>query len=129
MTPRGGALRGLCMYVLRPMSLRPSPSLITIIACKKHRLFVYRANASLMPVCQNVSNDDGVKIMAGTTTGGHKAAATNKQRYGLQFYEQIGRKGGKISRGGGFAVNRELAVEAGRKGGKSSRRKKTDATE
>jgi general stress protein YciG len=67
--------------------------------------------------------------MAGTELGGRKAAATNKQRYGLQFYEQIGRKGGKISRGGGFAQNRELAVEAGRKGGKSSRRSKTTETE
>lgn len=62
--------------------------------------------------------------MAGTRTGGKKAAATNKQRYGLNFYEQIGRKGGKISRGGGFAMNRELAVEAGRRGGKASRRTK-----
>ena len=65
--------------------------------------------------------------MAGTQIGGRKAAATNKQRYGLNFYEQIGRKGGKISRGGGFAMNRDLAVEAGRKGGKASRRtKKSD---
>lgn len=62
--------------------------------------------------------------MAGTRDGGRKAAATNKQRYGLAFYEQIGRKGGKISRGGGFAVNPELAREAGRKGGRASRRTK-----
>ena len=66
--------------------------------------------------------------MAGTRVGGQKAAATNKQRYGMNFYEQIGRKGGAISSGGGFAKNRELAVEAGRKGGKASRRtKSTDA--
>jgi general stress protein YciG len=65
------------------------------------------------------------KIMAGTKGGGIKAAATNKQRYGMNFYEQIGRKGGKISSGGGFAKNRELAVEAGRKGGKASRRTKS----
>ncbi len=65
--------------------------------------------------------------MAGTQNGGRKAAATNKQRYGLSFYEQIGRKGGKISRGGGFAVNRDLAVEAGRKGGRASRRPKSEA--
>jgi general stress protein YciG len=62
--------------------------------------------------------------MSGTVAGGLKAAATNKMRYGLSFYEQIGRKGGKISRGGGFAVNRDLAVEAGRKGGRASRRGK-----
>lgn len=67
--------------------------------------------------------------MAGTKNGGRKAAATNKQRYGLSFYEQIGRTGGKISRGSGFATNRELAVEAGRKGGKASRRPKTETAE
>jgi general stress protein YciG len=60
--------------------------------------------------------------MAGTKAGGEKAAATNKQRYGLSFYRVIGRKGGATSRGGGFAVNRELAREAGAKGGKASRR-------
>jgi len=60
--------------------------------------------------------------MAGTKMGGTKAAATNKQRYGLNFYEQIGRKGGQKSRGGGFAVNRQLAVEAGRRGGQAPRR-------
>ena len=60
--------------------------------------------------------------MAGTQMGGRKAAATNKQRYGLSFYEQIGAKGGRKSRGGGFAMNRDLAVAAGRKGGKAKRR-------
>jgi general stress protein YciG len=64
--------------------------------------------------------------MAGTQAGGRKAAATNKQRYGLNFYEEIGRRGGRISKGGGFAMNRELAVEAGRKGGKASRRTKAN---
>lgn len=62
--------------------------------------------------------------MAGTTEGGKKAAETNRQRYGEDFYGDIGRKGGKLSTGGGFAMNRELAVEAGRKGGKASRRTK-----
>lgn len=62
--------------------------------------------------------------MAGTQAGGKKTAATNKQRYGLDFYKQIGHKGGKISRGGGFASSRELATEAGRKGGQASRRTK-----
>lgn len=64
--------------------------------------------------------------MAGTRAGGLKAAAVNKQRYGLGFYGQIGRKGGKISRGGGFAQNHELAATAGRKGGKASRRGRKD---
>ena len=65
--------------------------------------------------------------MAGTKMGGVKAAATNKQRHGLHFYESIGRMGGKISRGGGFATNRELAVEAGRRGGKARHSKAHDA--
>ena len=65
--------------------------------------------------------------MAGTKMGGQKAAATNKQRYGLSFYESIGRKGGQISRGGGFAMNHQLAVEAGRKGGKARHTKTQDA--
>jgi general stress protein YciG len=64
--------------------------------------------------------------MSGTQRGGRKAAATNKQRYGEDFYTLIGQKGGKISRGGGFAMNRDLAIEAGRKGGKASRRTKRD---
>lgn len=62
--------------------------------------------------------------MSGTVEGGKLAAATNKQRYGLEFYKGIGRKGGKISRGGGFASDRDLAREAGRKGGMASRRTK-----
>lgn len=62
--------------------------------------------------------------MAGTHRGGRRAAATNKQRYGANFYETIGRMGGKISRGGGFAKNPDLARVAGQKGGKASRRRK-----
>ncbi len=67
--------------------------------------------------------------MAGTREGGIKAAATNKQRYGNglngteSFYTKIGRKGGRISRGGGFALNPQLASIAGAKGGKASRRR------
>jgi general stress protein YciG len=60
--------------------------------------------------------------MSGTVDGGRKAAATNKQRYGQSFYKLLGRKGGMISRGGGFAMNHELAAEAGRRGGQASRR-------
>ena len=66
--------------------------------------------------------------MAGTKNGGLKAAATNKQRYGLGFYENIGRKGGTISRGGGFAQNPDLARVAGAKGGRASRRTKSEET-
>lgn len=64
--------------------------------------------------------------MPGSRSGGVKAGQTNKDRYGKEFYREIGRKGGLISRGGGFGKNRELAREAGRKGGMASRRKKAN---
>lgn len=38
--------------------------------------------------------------MPGTIEGGRKAAATNKKKYGKEFYANIGRKGGKISKRG-----------------------------
>ena len=62
--------------------------------------------------------------MAGTKEGGKKAAATNNSRHGKDFYAQIGAKGGKLGRTGGFAANRELARIAGAKGGRISRRRK-----
>lgn len=62
--------------------------------------------------------------MAGTKEGGKKAAQTNKARHGKDFYAQIGAKGGKLGRTGGFAANRELARIAGAKGGRISRRRK-----
>lgn len=64
--------------------------------------------------------------MAGTKHGGVKAAKTNKQRYGSEFYMEIGRLGGKKSTGGGFAKDPELARKAGRLGGLRSRRRKAD---
>lgn len=60
--------------------------------------------------------------MPGTKIGGTKAAATNKAKYGKDFYARIGQMGGKLGRTGGFYVNRELAREAGRRGGRVSRR-------
>lgn len=60
--------------------------------------------------------------MAGTKAGGMKAATTNMQKYGREFYAEIGRKGGRNGHTGGFAANPELAREAGRKGGKISKR-------
>lgn len=62
--------------------------------------------------------------MAGTIAGGKKAAATNKAKYGTDFYAKIGAQGGKLGRTGGFYANRELARLAGRKGGLKSRRTK-----
>ena len=60
--------------------------------------------------------------MAGTKAGGIKTAATNKSKYGKDFYKEMGRKGGKAGKTGGFAANPELAKIAGRKGGLISRR-------
>lgn len=66
--------------------------------------------------------------MAGTKEGGKAAAATNKAKYGSDFYAKIGARGGRLGKTGGFYANRELAREAGRKGGRASRRtsKKSD---
>lgn len=65
--------------------------------------------------------------MAGTKAGGKAAAATNKAKYGADFYARIGARGGKAGRTGGFYANRELARIAGRKGGRISRRTKKAA--
>ena len=62
--------------------------------------------------------------MAGTKAGGLKAAKTNKEKYGDDFYREMGRKGGKNGHTGGFAANPELARIAGAKGGRISKRGK-----
>lgn len=62
--------------------------------------------------------------MAGTKEGGKRAAATNKDKYGDDFYARIGAKGGRNGHTGGFAANPELAKLAGAKGGKISKRGK-----
>lgn len=67
--------------------------------------------------------------MSGTKEGGVKAAKTNKERQGDDFYKRIGATGGKNGTGmKGFACNPQLASEAGRKGGKKSKRTKTAFT-
>lgn len=65
--------------------------------------------------------------MAGTKAGGKAAAATNKSKYGDDFYKRIGSKGGKKGRTGGFAAGeagRERARIYGAIGGRISRRGK-----
>lgn len=71
--------------------------------------------------------------MAGTKEGGQRAAQTNKERYGEDFYVKIGaksaegwEKNGRKPRG--FALWKEqgkddLIVKAGSKGGTISRRR------
>lgn len=60
--------------------------------------------------------------MAGTKAGGLAAAATNKLKYGDDFYAKIGAVGGKKGATGGFYANRELARRAGALGGTISKR-------
>lgn len=60
--------------------------------------------------------------MSGTIAGGKKAAKTNKELHGKDFYKKIGSKGGRNGHTGGFATNHELARKAGRIGGLLSRR-------
>ncbi len=65
--------------------------------------------------------------MAGTSAGAVKAAATNKQKHGDDFYARIGAKGGKAVGIKGFAANIALAKEAGALGGKLSKRGPSEA--
>lgn len=78
--------------------------------------------------------------MAGTKEGGQRAAATNKSKYGSDFYARIGAKGGKIGVTGGFAAQVECNCDvvegshtipqcAGRKGGIKSRRPPKEAAD
>ena len=69
--------------------------------------------------------------MAGTREGGKKAAATNKQKHGSDFYARIGSVGGRNGHTGGFGsdtvgkdglTGQERAAIAGRKGGQISKR-------
>ena len=67
--------------------------------------------------------------MAGSKIGGEKAAKTNKERHGEDFYRNIALKAQKAweengRKPRGFAANPELARRAGMKGGKTSRRGK-----
>jgi len=64
--------------------------------------------------------------MAGTHSGGRKAAEANKKNHGSDFYAKIGSKGGSKQRPESrmFFKNRELARIAGAKGGRKSRKNK-----
>lgn len=69
--------------------------------------------------------------MAGTKAGAQKARQTIYKKYGKDFYQNIGREGGKKGTTGGFASNKrgadgltgyERAKVAGANGGRKSRR-------
>lgn len=75
--------------------------------------------------------------MSGTKAGGKAAAATNKLKYGSDFYKTIGSEGGKAGSTGGFYKRvRCLCADiegvhyrqqcAGKLGGTISRRKKKE---
>lgn len=69
--------------------------------------------------------------MSGNRIGGKKAANTNKERYGQDFYKVQGAKGGSKSSDGGFGsslvdanglTGKERASIYGARGGRKSRR-------
>ena len=61
--------------------------------------------------------------MPGSKIGGQRAAATNKEKYGEDFYRKIASIGGRARGPKGFAkMDPEKRAEAGRKGGRRSRR-------
>ena len=71
--------------------------------------------------------------MVQTREGARKTAQTIKEKWGTDFYREIGRKGGKNGHTGGFAsdvigrdglTGKERARIAGKKGGTISKRKK-----
>lgn len=61
--------------------------------------------------------------MSGTRLGGQKAAKTNKEKHGKDFYREIGRKGGKNGHTGGFYGDPKRASICGAKGGRISKRR------
>ena len=57
-----------------------------------------------------------------TPEGAKKAKETMLRKYGHSFYAEIGQKGGKLGRTGGFYKNPEAARIAGAKGGKAKKK-------
>lgn len=75
--------------------------------------------------------------MSGNRAGGLKAAKTNIEKHGKDFYRELGRKGGRNGHTGGFAdpkpdknglTGPERAKYYGRIGGSISRRGKSKKT-
>ena len=59
------------------------------------------------------------QAISGSISGGKRAAQTNKEKHGEDFYKRIGASGGRKSRGGGFTGRPDLAQAAGTKGGRA----------
>lgn len=71
--------------------------------------------------------------MAGTKAGGKKMSETIKSKYGLDFWQKVGARGGRKGTTGGFASNKvgadgltgkQRASLVGQKGGRKSSRGK-----
>lgn len=64
--------------------------------------------------------------MSGTQLGGKKTAQTNKEKYGENYYKELGRKGGSVKHPETrwFNNHRDLASKWGKKGGHISKRGK-----
>lgn len=62
--------------------------------------------------------------MSGSIIGGRKAAQTNKEKYGEDFYVRIGSRGGKNGRGHKFGHGKVDPSIIGKIGGKISRKPK-----
>lgn len=60
--------------------------------------------------------------MSGNREGGLQAAKTNKEKYGKDFYSNIGKIGGKLGKTGGFYADRTRASTAGSTGGQRSKK-------
>ena len=65
--------------------------------------------------------------MSGTKLGGKKTAQTNKEKYGENYYKELGRKGGSVKHPETrwFNTHRDLASKLGKKGGHISKRGKS----
>lgn len=66
------------------------------------------------------------RIMSGTKVGGLKCSQTNKERYGEDYYKNLGKRGGKAEhkKPRWFQLHPELARKAGAIGGMRSKRGK-----
>lgn len=69
--------------------------------------------------------------MSGTKDGGKATAATNKEKYGSDYYSVIGKQGAEayrkrqalgLAKPRGFDADRELARTAGAKGGRVTKK-------
>lgn len=61
--------------------------------------------------------------MSGTKIGAAKMVKTVRERFGNDFWKQIGSLGGQASNTGGFQKGADATRQAGRLGGRNSSRK------